>query len=76
MPQNHRRTTLFKTNISDNAENNPPSSNRASTENHERDTPTRVRVKMLSRFGVSRHAIYNETNVPDRTQRVILKGSD
>jgi hypothetical protein len=44
--------------------------------NHERDTPTRVRVKMLSRFGVSRHAIYNETNVPDRTQRVILKGSD
>jgi hypothetical protein len=76
MPQNHRRTALFKTNVSDDDKNDPPSGNLASTENREWDTPTRVRVKMLSEFGVSRNAIQQRTNVPGRSQRYILKGSD
>jgi hypothetical protein len=47
MPQNHRRTALFKTHVSDNDNHGPPSGNLASTENREWDTPTRGRVKML-----------------------------
>jgi hypothetical protein len=76
MPQSHRRTALFKIYFSDNDNNNPPSGNLASTENREWDTPTRVRVKMLSEFGISRNAIQQRTNVPGRSQRYILKGSD
>jgi len=76
MPQNDRVGASFKTCISDNQENRAPSEHHESNEKHEWDTPTRVRVKTLSETGLSRNAIFRQTNVPERSQRRILKGSD
>ena len=54
MAQNDRANAVFKTCTLDNKENDPPADNREPKQNHEWDTPTRVRVKTLFEAGFSR----------------------
>lgn len=68
--QNNRVQAFFRSHISDNENVDPNSSNRATEEKHEWDTPTRQRVLTLREAGVSRTTIRKRTTVPERTQRL------
>ena len=62
--------------VADNNEDQPPAEERVLTENHEWDTPTRVRVKVLFDDRVPRREIEKQTKVPVRSQQRISKGPD
>jgi hypothetical protein len=62
--------------ISDNDKDQSPAEKHDPTRHDEWDTPTRVRVKIMTEFGHSRQSIERQTNVPVRIEQRILKEPD
>jgi hypothetical protein len=62
--------------ISDHDEDPPPAEEHDPTRHDEWDTPTRVRVKIMTQVEHSRQSIERQTKVPVRFQQRILKEPD